>query len=128
MTVIEGIKTSVPLHLQILDDPDFRPGRLGTAFMDRFMPRPSAKKRLASLKPPDAWGRGPCSHGAAFPLRPSSTSSGRSRRMGDSGPRARVPRWRRHPVQLRAKQAPSGRLLELVRHRSSRWPDRTAPA
>jgi acetyl-CoA carboxylase biotin carboxylase subunit len=38
MTVIEGIKTSVPLHLQILNDPDFIAGRLGTGFMDRYMP------------------------------------------------------------------------------------------
>ena len=40
MTVVEGIKTSVPLHLKILSDPDFIAGRLGTAFMDRYMPAP----------------------------------------------------------------------------------------
>ncbi len=40
MTVIEGIQTSVPLHLRILNEPDFQAGRLGTAFMDRFMPQP----------------------------------------------------------------------------------------
>jgi acetyl-CoA carboxylase biotin carboxylase subunit len=39
MTVIEGIHTSVPLHLKILNDPDFQAGRLSTAFMERFMPR-----------------------------------------------------------------------------------------
>jgi acetyl-CoA carboxylase, biotin carboxylase subunit len=44
MTVIEGISTSVPLHLQILNDPDFQAGRLGTGFMDRFMPKPKAEK------------------------------------------------------------------------------------
>ncbi len=37
MTVIEGIKTSIPLHLRILNDPDFQAGRLSTAFMERFM-------------------------------------------------------------------------------------------
>jgi acetyl-CoA carboxylase biotin carboxylase subunit len=37
MTVIEGIKTSIPMHLKILADPDFIAGRLGTAFMDRFL-------------------------------------------------------------------------------------------
>jgi acetyl-CoA carboxylase, biotin carboxylase subunit len=42
MTVIEGIRTSVPLHLRILNDPDFQAGKLGTAFMDRFMPKPKA--------------------------------------------------------------------------------------
>ena len=36
MTVIEGIKTSIPLHLKILADPDFLAGRLITAFMDRY--------------------------------------------------------------------------------------------
>jgi acetyl-CoA carboxylase biotin carboxylase subunit len=40
MTVIEGIKTSVPLHLKILAEPDFHAGKLGTGFMDRFMPKP----------------------------------------------------------------------------------------
>jgi acetyl-CoA carboxylase biotin carboxylase subunit len=44
MTVIEGIRTSVPLHLQILNDPDFQAGKLGTAFMDRFMPQPKLNK------------------------------------------------------------------------------------
>ena len=37
MSVIEGIKTSIPLHLKILADPDFVAGRLGTGFMDRFL-------------------------------------------------------------------------------------------
>jgi acetyl-CoA carboxylase biotin carboxylase subunit len=36
LTVIEGIKTSIPLHLKILSDPDFLAGRLSTAFMDRY--------------------------------------------------------------------------------------------
>jgi acetyl-CoA carboxylase biotin carboxylase subunit len=35
--VIEGIKTSVPLQLKILNDPDFQAGRFDTSFMDRFM-------------------------------------------------------------------------------------------
>jgi acetyl-CoA carboxylase biotin carboxylase subunit len=37
MTVIEGIKTSIPMHLKILNDPDFIAGRLSTAFMDRYL-------------------------------------------------------------------------------------------
>jgi len=48
MTVIEGISTSVPLHLQILNDPDFQAGRLGTGFMDRFMPKPKNEKLAES--------------------------------------------------------------------------------
>jgi len=35
-TVIEGIKTTIPLHLKILSDPDFIAGNLSTRFMDRF--------------------------------------------------------------------------------------------
>jgi len=34
--VIEGIKTTIPLHRRILDDPDFVAGRLSTRFMERF--------------------------------------------------------------------------------------------
>ena len=35
--VIEGIKTTIPLHLKILNDPDFIAGNLSTRFMDRFL-------------------------------------------------------------------------------------------
>jgi acetyl-CoA carboxylase biotin carboxylase subunit len=34
--VIEGIKTSIPMHRRILDDPDFVDGRLSTRFMERL--------------------------------------------------------------------------------------------
>ncbi len=34
--VVEGIKTTIPLHLRILDDPDFQKGRFSTAFLERF--------------------------------------------------------------------------------------------
>jgi acetyl-CoA carboxylase biotin carboxylase subunit len=34
--VIEGIKTTIPMHRRILDDPDFLDGRLSTRFMDRY--------------------------------------------------------------------------------------------
>ena len=37
MTVVDGIRTSIPLHLKILADPDFIAGRMNTAFMERFM-------------------------------------------------------------------------------------------
>ena len=37
MTVIEGIKTSIPLHLKLLAEPDFVAGRLSTSFMDRYV-------------------------------------------------------------------------------------------
>jgi len=34
--VVEGIKTTIPMHLRILDDPDFAAGKLSTRFMDRY--------------------------------------------------------------------------------------------
>ena len=34
--VVEGIKTSIPLHKKILDDPDFAAGKLDTHFLDRY--------------------------------------------------------------------------------------------
>ena len=37
MTVIEGIETTIPLHLRILGDPDFRAGRVSTAFLERLL-------------------------------------------------------------------------------------------
>jgi acetyl-CoA carboxylase biotin carboxylase subunit len=40
MTIVEGIRTSVPLHLRILNEPDFQAGRMSTSFMERFMPKP----------------------------------------------------------------------------------------
>lgn len=47
MTVVEGIKTSIPLHLKILNDPDFQAARINTAFMERFMPPAKPAKPLA---------------------------------------------------------------------------------
>jgi len=47
MTVVDGIKTSIPLHLKILADPDFLAGRLSTSFMDRYMKEKPAKGKLA---------------------------------------------------------------------------------
>ena len=36
MTVVEGIKTTIPIHRRILEEADFVAGRLSTSFMDRF--------------------------------------------------------------------------------------------
>jgi len=41
--IVEGIKTNIPLHRRILEDPDFLAGRIDTGFMERFMP-PARKK------------------------------------------------------------------------------------
>ena len=47
MTVVEGIKTSIPLHLRVLSDPDFIAGKFDTSFMERYMPE--KKKAGGSL-------------------------------------------------------------------------------
>ena len=47
MTVIEGIKTTIPLHLRILNDPDFLAGKLSTSFMERLLARHRPGGRLA---------------------------------------------------------------------------------
>ena len=41
MMVVEGIKTSLPMHLNILNEPDFQAGRVTTSFMDRFISKPA---------------------------------------------------------------------------------------
>jgi acetyl-CoA carboxylase biotin carboxylase subunit len=40
--VIDGIKTGIPLHLKIIDDPSFLRGEYGTNFLKRFEPTASA--------------------------------------------------------------------------------------
>jgi acetyl-CoA carboxylase biotin carboxylase subunit len=47
MTVVDGIKTSIPLHLKILNEPDFIAGRLNTSFMERFMKEKKSADKLA---------------------------------------------------------------------------------
>ena len=38
MFIIEGIKTSIPLHHRILSDPDFAAGKIDTHFLERLTP------------------------------------------------------------------------------------------
>ena len=47
MSVVEGIRTTIPLHLKILSDPDFIAGRLSTHFMERFAAKPKTSTALA---------------------------------------------------------------------------------
>lgn len=35
--IIEGIKTTIPLHRRILEDPDFQKGHVSTTFLERFL-------------------------------------------------------------------------------------------
>jgi acetyl-CoA carboxylase biotin carboxylase subunit len=48
--LIDGIKTNIPLHLRILDEPDFVAGNFGTDFLKRFEPvaKESAAERRAA--------------------------------------------------------------------------------
>ncbi len=34
--IIEGVKTTIPMHKKILDDPDFQKGNISTKFMERY--------------------------------------------------------------------------------------------
>ena len=34
--IIEGVKTTIPMHKKILDDPDFKSGDISTKFMERY--------------------------------------------------------------------------------------------
>ena len=46
--VIEGIKTTIPLHLRIMDDPDFQAGNISTRFMEDFLAGNAVKERPVS--------------------------------------------------------------------------------
>jgi len=45
--VIEGIKTTIPLHLKIMDDPDFQAGNISTRFLEGFLSSKGIKERAA---------------------------------------------------------------------------------
>jgi len=49
MSVVEGIATTVPLHLKVLADPDFVAGRINTAFMDRYRTNGPSPRALAAV-------------------------------------------------------------------------------
>ncbi len=38
MFIVEGVKTTIPLHRKILADPDFAAGNLDTHFLERYLP------------------------------------------------------------------------------------------
>jgi acetyl-CoA carboxylase biotin carboxylase subunit len=40
--VVEGIKTTIPLHRKVMDDPDFQAGRIDTGFLARYQPKKPA--------------------------------------------------------------------------------------
>jgi len=50
-TVIEGIKTTVPVHQQILADPQFQAGDLTTRFMETFFERQKEREAALAAEP-----------------------------------------------------------------------------
>jgi acetyl-CoA carboxylase biotin carboxylase subunit len=44
--VVEGIKTTIPLHLKIMDDPSFQAGEFSTKFMEEFLKKNGTKKPI----------------------------------------------------------------------------------
>ncbi len=48
MSVIEGIQTTIPLHLRILADPEFVAGKMTTHFMERLVESKPASGKLAA--------------------------------------------------------------------------------
>ena len=44
--VVEGIKTTIPLHLKIMNDPNFQAGDFSTKFMEEFLKKNGAKKQI----------------------------------------------------------------------------------
>jgi acetyl-CoA carboxylase biotin carboxylase subunit len=48
--VIEGIKTTIPLHRKIMDDPKFRKGEIDTNFMEYFLAKNARKSESAAGK------------------------------------------------------------------------------
>jgi len=50
--VIEGIKTTIPLHLKIMNDPDFQAGNISTRFLEDFLAEKGVKEHPDVTAPP----------------------------------------------------------------------------
>jgi acetyl-CoA carboxylase, biotin carboxylase subunit len=49
MFIVEGIKTTIPLHRQILADPEFRAGKFNTGYIERFLARRAEAKKAEAV-------------------------------------------------------------------------------
>ena len=109
MTVIEGIKTSIPLHLKILAEPDFIAGRLSTSFMERYLAEKKATNAAVSPRPCSCSTRLPNgSIPSSTPMSAAIAASSRDRwRWRASHGGARL-------LQLRVKSGSSARFLDLA--------------
>jgi acetyl-CoA carboxylase biotin carboxylase subunit len=36
--MVEPLKTTIPLYLKVMDDPDFREGKFDTGYIQKFLP------------------------------------------------------------------------------------------
>jgi acetyl-CoA carboxylase, biotin carboxylase subunit len=45
--IIEGIKTTLPLHKRIFDDPNFQKGRFSTGYLEKFLGQNEADRQLS---------------------------------------------------------------------------------
>ena len=123
MTVIEGIKTSIPLHLKILADPDFVAGRLSTGVHGALPGREEAvdrQPRRSGVAWSDAWRR---RFRRTVPLSDRSTPAS-ARRAGcdPARARARVPRRRRTRAAAPVQDGLEPRLPRARRPAGARWP------
>lgn len=50
--VVEGIKTTIPLHLKIMDNPDFQTGNFSTRFMEEFLDKSKMRESVPMTAPP----------------------------------------------------------------------------
>jgi acetyl-CoA carboxylase biotin carboxylase subunit len=50
--LVEGIKTTIPLHLTILDDPDFIKGKYDTGFIEKVMAKREKRLLLETIQSP----------------------------------------------------------------------------
>jgi len=50
MFIVEGIKTTIPLHRQILADPEFRAGKFDTGYIERFLARRAEAKKAEAVR------------------------------------------------------------------------------
>ncbi len=119
MTVIEGIKTSIPLHLKILNDADFVAGRMSTHFMERFAPPARPRPRRWPSPPEHRPGRG---RPDPAPLRHRRRRGVHSRRARAAGRGRGVHRCRRPPAPGARQDAGRRRAAGAGRRR-----DRTGP-
>jgi hypothetical protein len=54
MFIVEGVKTSLPLHQNIVSEPDFVEGNYHVGFLERYLPHASRKPHEPAETPATA--------------------------------------------------------------------------